>query len=262
MKTITKILGVIPARYASTRFPGKPLADVEGKSMVQRVWEQAKKAKRLNEVVVATDNPAIYEHVRSFGGLVMMTSENHTTGTERCAEVATNPAFGAFDALINIQGDEPLIDPNQIDLLASLFDNSQTNIATLIRPMRDIHDLANPNIIKVVVDLHQWAMYFSRAPIPFYRGPEQFNLNKAWHHIGIYGYRSETLQLLARLNQTPCESAEMLEQLRWLENGFRIKTAVSEHVSYSIDTPEDLIKVSAIIQNKILNHSSVSIQNP
>jgi len=249
MKSNKRILGVIPARYASSRFPGKPLADMVGKSMIQRVWEQASKADRLTKVLVATDNHAIYEHVQSFGGVALMTADHHRTGTERCAEVASHPLYAQYDALINIQGDEPLIDPEQINLLASLFDLNDTLIATLVRKLQNPEDLFNANIVKVVINLHHLAMYFSRSPIPYYRNQPLHQLTHIWHHIGIYGYTIPTLRQLANLEPTPCESAEMLEQLRWLENGFQIRTAISTHESYSVDTPEDLDKVCAIIQN-------------
>ncbi len=246
-----KILGVIPARYPSVRFPGKPLADVAGKSMIQRVYQQALKAKWLNRVVVATDDKRIYDHVKGFGGHVVMTSATHKTGTERCAEVSAMPAMKEYNVVINIQGDEPLIDPGQIDLLAAIFLNHSPEIATLVRPVSNHSDLSNPNIVKVVIAQNGDALYFSRSPIPYIRpdlDPERLKNLVRYHHIGIYGYTQSALQKIAALEPSPCEIAESLEQLRWLENGFRIATDVSTHISYSIDTPDDLVKVNELLK--------------
>ncbi len=245
-----KILGVIPARFASSRFPGKPLADIVGKSMIQRVYEQAVKARFPDQIVVATDDSGIYNHVISFGGNAVITSPSHRSGTERCAEVASSEQYSGFEIIINIQGDEPLIDPDQIDILAGLFLDQNTKIATLVRPVTDQADLPNPNIIKVVLAKSNHALYFSRLPIPYIRtgsDAQTSNHFTFYHHIGIYGFRRNTLLEIARLEPTPCETAESLEQLRWLENGYQILAGISSHLSYSIDTMEDLHKISELI---------------
>ncbi|WP_099367434.1 3-deoxy-manno-octulosonate cytidylyltransferase [Sphingobacterium sp. 1.A.4] len=236
-----KVIGIIPARYESTRFPGKPLIDIAGMTMIQRVYNQAKNASSLHEVIVATDDQRIFDHVQSFAGNVMMTSNTHQSGTDRCAEIIKKTA--GFDVAINIQGDEPFIDPNQIDLLVSCFQQDDTQIATLIRKIEQLEDLQNFNKPKVVINKHQEAIYFSRQPIPYFRGKEMkdwLNQMDYYNHIGIYGYRSEILQDLTALPLSSLESAESLEQLRWIENGYKIKTAISSHLNESIDTPEDL----------------------
>ncbi|MCB0403042.1 MAG: 3-deoxy-manno-octulosonate cytidylyltransferase [Flavobacteriales bacterium] len=238
-------LGIIPARFASTRFPGKPLIDIQGKSMIQRVYEQSRKAKRLKEVVVATDDERIFDHVKSFGGHVIMTATHHESGTERCAEAA-RLLGGVFDVIINIQGDEPFIDPEQIDLLCACFQDPETDIATLIKPIKDTEELFNPNRPKVDVDDHDFARMFSRSAIPVLDLPEEKWLENHvyFKHIGIYGYRSHVLAEICQLNPTPLEQAERLEQLRWLENGYHIKTAVTHVEAIAIDTPEDLAKIA------------------
>lgn len=239
---MTKILGVIPARYASTRFPAKALADINGKSMVQRVYEQAKKAKQVAKVVVATDHEAIFNHVQSFGGEVVMTSTEHLSGTDRCME-AMNLCGGEYGYVINIQGDEPFIKPEQIDLLASLLDGV-TELATLIIPTKE--DLQNPNAVKVVMNKQMEAIYFSRHPLPYLRNypleewPLHFNY---YRHIGIYAYRTDVLAAITKLPPSPLELAESLEQLRWIENGYKIKVKVTEWESHGIDTPADLERV-------------------
>jgi 3-deoxy-manno-octulosonate cytidylyltransferase (CMP-KDO synthetase) len=244
MKTIA---GIIPARYASSRFPGKPLILIQGKTMIQRVYEQASKCSRLSEVIVATDDERIYDHVLEFGGIAMMTSPLHSTGTERCAETAKKLADKgrAADIIINIQGDEPFINPEQISLLASCFDHQNTEIATLIKKTSVSEDLFNPNIIKVVINKQHEALYFSRSPIPFVRNTvkEQWTEHATYFkHIGIYAYRSDILQILTKLAQGMAETAESLEQLRWLENGFKILTEETQHESHSVDVPEDVLK--------------------
>lgn len=239
MKTI---IGIIPARFASTRFPGKPLADIGGKSMIERVYNQAKQAQCLSDVIVATDHPDIERQVLSFGGKVCITSPDHPSGTDRCAEVMFKMKL-TCDAIINIQGDEPFIDPRQIDLLGSCFDDARTELATLIKRIDSAHVLFSPNSPKVIVDQDQFAIYFSRHPIPFIRGVEEsFWLGKHtfFQHIGIYGYRPDTLKKITALSPSSLERAESLEQLRWLENGFKIKTAVTTFETIAIDTPEDL----------------------
>jgi 3-deoxy-manno-octulosonate cytidylyltransferase (CMP-KDO synthetase) len=242
------ITGIIPARYASTRFPGKPLADINGKSMIQRVYEQASKAKSLNSVVVATDDQRIFDHVMQFGGRVIMTASHHTNGTSRCHEVLTKLTVerNNIDAVINIQGDEPFIMPRQIDDLAALFSDDNTHIATMAKIIDNNNEIEDPNTVKVVTDINGFALYFSRQPIPYIREKEN-NTKKNRHlfykHIGIYGYRSQVLKQIVLLKPTPLESSEKLEQLRWLENGFRIKVKTTDFDSVSVDTPADLEKI-------------------
>lgn len=240
-----KFVGIIPARFASTRFPGKPLADIGGKSMIERVYTQAKKSKLLSEVIVATDHEAIEKKVKSFGGQVCLTDPSHPSGTDRCAEVLAKMSLSC-DALINIQGDEPFIDPGQIDLLCSCFDDPRTDLATLIKEITSDEILFNPGSPKVVVDHEQFAIYFSRHPIPFVRGFKEAlwrGRHTFYQHIGIYGYRPHILRRITQLQPSSLEKAESLEQLRWLENGFKIKTAKTTFETVSIDTPEDLRRV-------------------
>ncbi len=240
-----KVLGIIPSRYGSTRFPGKPLVEINGKSMIQRVYEQAKKAISLAEVVVATDDERIFIHIESFGGKVMMTSTSHESGTERCAEVI-NKLNEKYDVLINIQGDEPFIDPEQINLLCACFDDPKTDIATLVKKIDSNEELFNPNRPKVAIDKNDFALMFSRKAIPEMPGIEKEDWLKAhtfYKHIGIYGYRTKVLEKISQLPPSPLEQQEKLEQLRWLENAYAIKIARTNHESVAIDTPEDLEKI-------------------
>jgi 3-deoxy-manno-octulosonate cytidylyltransferase (CMP-KDO synthetase) len=238
-------IGVIPARYASTRFPGKPLTDILGMSMVERVFRQASKAASLSRVVVATDDRRIYEHVESFGGEAIMTSPLHASGTDRCAEVVHDLGINK-GIVVNIQGDEPFIDPSQIDLLVGVFDDEKVRIGTLVKRIVSLDDLHSDTVIKVVRGRDGRALYFSRSPIPHVRGAEVGQLlEKAafLKHIGIYAYRADTLRELAALPVSPLEAAEGLEQLRWLENGHSIHLAETWHESNSVDTPEDLARM-------------------
>jgi len=240
-----KVLGIIPSRFGSSRFPGKPLIDLAGKSMIQRVYVQAKKSKLLSDVIVATDDERIFKHVEKFGGKAMMTSTSHQSGTDRCAEVLEK-LNSDYHAVINIQGDEPFINPDQIDLLAKCFDDDKTELATLINRTDDSNLIQNPNRIKVVIDKNNQALYFSRSPIPFMKEIPTMNWAK-YHpyflHIGIYGYRSDILKSITKLPVSSLEKTESLEQLRWLENGYRIKVAETNFESYSIDSPEDVNNV-------------------
>ncbi|MBL4594241.1 MAG: 3-deoxy-manno-octulosonate cytidylyltransferase [Flavobacteriales bacterium] len=241
-----KVLGVIPSRYASTRFPGKPLIDINGKTMIQRVYEQAKKASSLSEVIVATDDDRIFNAVKSFGGQVVMTSSSHVSGTERCAEVIEK-MDKAFDVVINIQGDEPFINPEQINQLCSCFDDDKTDIATLIKKIETEEELFNPNRPKVAIDSTSFALMFSRNAIPEFPNTAKENWLKEhtfYRHIGIYGYRSEVLTKISQLPVSPLEQKERLEQLRWLENNYAIKVAETTHEAIAIDTPEDLEKIT------------------
>ncbi len=238
------VIGVIPARYDSSRFPGKPLVDIDGKSMIQRVYEQCTKSISISKLLVATDDQRIADHVRLFGGNVTLTSNKHQSGTDRCAEVADN--YPEFDILINIQGDEPMINPDQIDLLCKCFENPQASIATLVKKIGSNDELFNENTPKVILNKNSEAILFSRTAIPFLRGKakenwiEQYTFYK---HIGIYGFKTETLKILSNLPLSTLESAEALEQLRWIENGYRIHAAITDKESQAIDTPEDLEKL-------------------
>jgi 3-deoxy-manno-octulosonate cytidylyltransferase (CMP-KDO synthetase) len=239
-----KILGVIPSRFASTRFPGKPLIDIDGKTMIQRVYEQAKKANSLADVVVATDDDRIFNNVKSFGGEAIMTSSSHQSGTDRCAEVSEK-FDEKYDVIINIQGDEPFIDPEQIDQLCACFKDEKTDIATLIKKIDIEEDLFNPNRPKVAIDENNFALMFSRNAIPQIPNLEKeewFKQHTFYRHVGIYGYRSEVLAKISLLPVSPLEKKERLEQLRWLENDYSIKVAETEHSAIAIDSPEDLEK--------------------
>ncbi len=243
-----KIAGIIPARYASTRFPGKPLIDIGGKSMIQRVYGQSMQSALLSDVIVATDDERIAEHVRSFGGNVCMTSAEHPSGTDRCREVVTNMSLDA-GAVINIQGDEPFINPRQIDMLCECFSDERTQIATLVKEITDEQVLFSPNSPKVILDKDGFALYFSREAIPHIRGKEKkdwLSAHNFYQHIGIYGYRREVLLDITQIPPSSLEQAESLEQLRWLENGYRIKTSVTSLDTLAIDTPEDLEKISEL----------------
>lgn len=239
-----KTLGIIPARYASTRFPAKALAMIGDKPMIQRVYEQVQKAKSIAEVIVATDDQRIFDAVQSFGGQVEMTAEHHQSGTDRCAEVANR--HPEFDLVVNIQGDEPFINPKQIDQVVAPFGKSdQLQIATLAIAIQDEVALFNQNIVKVVFGADHHALYFSRCAIPFMRGvPQSEWLAKGafYKHIGLYGFRRNTLLELTRLSPGTLERFESLEQLRWLENGYRIAVSLTEEETIGIDTPEDLEK--------------------
>jgi len=247
---MTKIVGIIPSRYASTRFPAKPLAKIGGMSMIQRVYEQCKKATSLNRVVVATDHEAIANEVQSFGGEYVMTDVNHHSGTDRCYEAYTL-LKEPFDYVINIQGDEPFIQPEQIDLLANLLNGKQVEIGTLVNPVESIEDFHNPNVVTVTKNIHDEAMYFSRSPIPFFRNSADLAAWLVQHpyyrHVGIYAYRTDILAELDQLAPSALEKAESLEQLRWLENGYRIKVGLSSYKSMGVDTPEDLEKAEEFL---------------
>jgi 3-deoxy-manno-octulosonate cytidylyltransferase (CMP-KDO synthetase) len=239
------IIGIIPARFASTRFPGKPLIDIGGRSMIQRVYEQALKCTSLSEVIVATDDERIEKAVTEFGGKACMTSSAHPSGTDRIAEVVSKMKLNA-DAVINIQGDEPFIDPKQIELVCRCFDDHRTELATLIKKISNSETIFNPNSPKVIVDKDQFAIYFSRNPIPYIRGAEQstwIQQHTFFQHIGIYGYRTDILQKITQLPPSALEIAESLEQLRWIEHGFRIKTAITDLETLAIDSPDDLQRI-------------------
>lgn len=238
------IVCVIPARFASTRLPGKPLADIAGKPMIQHVYERAVQAKLPQAVVVATDYEKVYRTVLEFGGKAVMTSPDHPTGTDRLAEVAAS--FPEADVLINIQGDEPLLEPEVIDQLAAVFSQEEkADMATLMTKMEEA-EYNNPNAVKVVTDLHGYALYFSRSLLPYPRKTE--NDFAVYKHVGIYAYRREFLLRFASLLPTPLERMESLEQLRALEHGYKIKVLKTSQKFVGVDTPEDLAEVNAIIK--------------
>jgi 3-deoxy-manno-octulosonate cytidylyltransferase (CMP-KDO synthetase) len=246
------IAGIIPARYASTRFPGKPLAKIEGKTMIHRVYEQAAKSKSLNKVVVATDDERIARHVKDFGGEVIITSDKHPSGTDRCAEVAQKLGSD-YSYVINIQGDEPFIDPEQIDTLADVLKDGKTEIATLIIPVDSKDVLFDMGEVKVVLNPKMEALYFSRSVIPYFKDvPErEWHLRRMYYrHVGMYAYRSDILAQLTKLPVSSLEKAESLEQLRWLEAGYKVKCAVTHHDSHCIDTPDDIEKVLTLMRSK------------
>lgn len=238
-------LGVIPARYNSSRFPGKPLVDLGGVSMIMRVYAQCKKAELLDEVIVATDDERIFRHVVDHGGKVCMTKAVHRSGTERVSEVAELEPD--YDFYVNIQGDEPFIEPQQINQLVKCLFLNDVKIATLIKLFQKNEDLFNPNLVKVVTDQQGKALYFSRSVIPYLREVEDQSTwiqhHRFFQHIGIYGFERATLMQIPEMEAVPLEKTESLEQLRWLGNGIAIQTALSDYESIAIDTPEDFQKV-------------------
>jgi len=250
-------IGIIPARFASSRFPGKPLVKISGKTMIQRVYEQASKV--LPYVVVATDDERIFDSVKSFQGQVVFTSANHQSGTERCAEalnIAEHIFNIGFEQVINIQGDEPFIQPEQINMLLNVLNMENTSIATLAARISDSAQIFDSNVVKVVFSQAHKALYFSREPIPHVRGAER----NAWHektdfykHIGIYGYKSDVLRKLPFLTAHPLEWSESLEQNRWIANDFIIRLDITNIESISVDTPEDLAYIQNQIKNGMLN---------
>jgi 3-deoxy-manno-octulosonate cytidylyltransferase (CMP-KDO synthetase) len=237
-------LGIIPSRFASSRFPGKPLAVIGGKTMIRWVYERSSEV--LDTVYVATDDERIFKEVVSFGGKVVMTSSKHKSGTDRCneaLELISNESKIKWEVVINIQGDEPFIKPDQIKLLQKCFDDQETDIATLIKPVEDIREIFDENKPKVITDTRGFAIMFSRSPLPFIRGEEKVDWIKKFtfhRHIGIYAYRTEVLKKISVMKPSSLEIAESLEQLRWLENGLRIKVQVTQFGQPGIDTPEDL----------------------
>ena len=255
LNTIMKFIGIIPARYASTRFPGKPLAMLGGKTVIQRVYEQVDKTlnshlspltSHPSPVYVATDDERIFNAVESFGGKAVMTRSDHQSGTDRIQEAAEKIGTDA-DVIINVQGDEPFIQPSQIETLMHLFDDAETQIGTIGKPFDTIEAVQNPNSPKIVCDVRGYALYFSRSVIPFIRGKEpsewltHFPFLK---HLGLYAYRREVLAQITKLPQSSLEKAESLEQLRWLQNGYRIKVGLTDVETVGIDTPEDLLRAA------------------
>ena len=248
-----KVVGIIPARYNSTRFPGKPLALIQGKTMIRRVCEQAWKSK-LDAVVVATDDVRIADEVMGFGGQYVLTDPNHRSGTDRCRE-ALDLLGNQYDAVVNIQGDEPFIDPRQINQIIDLISQENTLLASLAKRIEDEDELFSPNTVKVVMNKFGNALYFSRNPIPFIRNldrKEWLEKGVFYKHIGIYAYKAETLRQIAEMQPTSLELSESLEQLRWLENGLNIRMGITDSENVSIDMPDDILKAEQFAQNQNL----------
>lgn len=248
-----KILAIIPARYASSRFPGKPLADIMGKPMIRRVYERSSEV--FDDVVVATDDKRIYDAVLSFGGKAVMTSKDHRSGTDRCREAAEaieKSMSEKYDIVVNIQGDEPFVDPEQLRLLVGCFDRPGTQISTLVRRLSDDSEVFDENTPKVVVDDSWNALYFSRSPIPFLRGVpkgEWASSSEYYGHIGLYAFRRDVLDRVTSMESSVLENAEKLEQLRWLAAGFRISVAVTDVRSHSVDVPSDIAEIEKYFAN-------------
>lgn len=244
-----KAHGIIPARFHSTRLKGKPLIDLAGKPMIQRVYERAKSASSLSSLVVATDDTRIFNTVREFGGEVILTSPNHQSGTDRIAEAVRTKGFQDSDIIVNIQGDEPTIEPNTIDAAVCIFEKDPSvNMGTLAFMVKNEEEIRSPDIVKVVMDKDGFALFFSRFPIPYFRGKDGSPLY--YKHIGLYAYRKDFLLKFSELPKGRLEMAESLEQLRALENGYRIKVVVVEVDSVAVDTPEDVGKVIKILRER------------
>lgn len=252
MRTL-RFIAIIPARYASTRFPGKPLAILGGKTVIKRVYEQVSRA--IDNVLVATDDERIFNHVLGFGGKAVMTSNQHRSGTDRCWE-AYQSNGGDEDIIINVQGDEPFILPEQIEALKSCFDDETTDIATLVKPFdksRTYGELENPNSAKVVINSNMNALYFSRSVIPYLRGIDKElwpSKHQYYTHLGIYAYRAKVLERITSMKPSSLEIAESLEQLRWLENGMTIKVGLTQHSSIGIDTPQDIERAEQFLKQQ------------
>jgi 3-deoxy-manno-octulosonate cytidylyltransferase (CMP-KDO synthetase) len=245
-----KVIIIIPARFASSRLPGKPLVTLGGKPMIQHVYERAKRAQTVHEVLVATDDQRIIDVVKGFGGQARMTRADHRTGTERIAEVAV---LESGDVFVNVQGDEPLIDPVAIDTaVAALLEEPPAQIATVATPIRHAGDIMDPNVVKTVLDFDENALYFSRAPIPWIRDTQQKIHVKYWKHLGLYVFRRDALLEYPTLPQGELEKIEQLEQLRWMENGWKIRVAEVAHDAVSVDVPEDVTRVEKLLKEERL----------
>ena len=247
-----KFIGIIPARYASTRFPGKPLAQLGGKPVIQHVYEKV--AAVLEAAYVATDDERIYDVVKSFGGKVVMTRTDHKSGTDRIEE-AIEKIGGEWDVVVNVQGDEPFVAKSQLDTICHCFDDPTTQIATLGKPFESMEAVQNPNSPKIVVDNMGFAMYFSRSVIPYVRGKEKSSWLTHYpflKHLGIYAYRKDVLRQVTQLPQSSLEIAESLEQLRWLQNGFKIKVGTTDVETVGIDTPQDLERAEEFLKTQLL----------
>ena len=249
MSNNMKFIAIIPARYASTRFPGKPLAILGGKTVIQRVYEQVTRV--IPYAYVATDDDRIFQAVEAFGGKAVLTSPDHKSGTDRIEE-AVEKIGGCWDVVINVQGDEPFIQPSQIETVCRCFEAEETQIATLGKPFTTMEAVENPNSPKIVVDNRGFALYFSRSVIPFVRGVEKDDWLSRYpflKHLGLYAYRTEVLREVTRLPQSSLELAESLEQLRWLQNGYRIRVGLTDVETVGIDTPEDLARAEEFLNS-------------
>lgn len=249
MSNNMKFIAIIPARYASTRFPGKPLAILGGKTVIQRVYEQVTRV--IPDAYVATDDDRIFQAVEAFGGKAVLTSPDHKSGTDRIEE-AVEKIGGCWDVVINVQGDEPFIQPSQIETVCRCFEAEETQIATLGKPFTTMEAVENPNSPKIVVDNRGFALYFSRSVIPFVRGVEKDDWLSRYpflKHLGLYAYRTEVLREVTRLPQSSLELAESLEQLRWLQNGYRIRVGLTDVETVGIDTPEDLARAEEFLNS-------------
>ncbi len=241
-------IAVIPARYSATRLPGKPLVSLAGKPMIQRVWERAKQAKRISRVLIATDDDRILKAAAGFGAEAVMTRPDHRSGTERVAEVAVHTSGSAEDVFVNVQGDEPLVEPEAIDTLVEAIESDEdVTVATLMVPIARPADIMDPNIVKVVLDFDGNALYFSRAPIPWVRDREAPVHVKHMKHLGLYAFRRAALLDFPTLPLGDLERVEQLEQLRWMENGYKIRVAETHHDSVSVDVPEDVARVERLL---------------
>lgn len=239
-----KVVAIIPARYASTRYPGKPLELIGNQSMIERVYRQASLCKQVHDVLVATDDKRIFDHVSSWGGKVVITSTEHVSGTDRCLEAYLLHGCN-HEIVLNVQGDEPFLDPNAITQLIELFSDPDCTIGTLVRKIDTEEDLLNPSCVKAVLGKNNYALYFTRNPAPYIRQHEKnewLSKHTFYAHIGIYGFRVQTLKQVCSLAPSALEKAESLEQLRWLENGYNVRAAVTSYHSFGIDTPEDMVK--------------------
>jgi 3-deoxy-manno-octulosonate cytidylyltransferase (CMP-KDO synthetase) len=244
-------IAIIPARYASTRLPGKPLVVLGGKTMIQRVWERASAAEKISRVIVATDDQRIIQAVIDFGGEAVMTRVEHRSGTERIAEVAVGTASGGDNIFVNVQGDEPLIEPDAIDTaVAAIESDDEASIATLAVPIAKPADIMDPNVVKVVLDFDSNALYFSRAPIPWVRDREAPVHVQHMKHLGLYSFRRSALLDFPTLPLGDLERIEQLEQLRWMENGYKIRVAETPHDSVSVDVPEDVERIEQLLRGK------------
>ncbi|MCR4337388.1 MAG: 3-deoxy-manno-octulosonate cytidylyltransferase [Candidatus Omnitrophica bacterium] len=246
---MSSVVAVIPARWASTRFPGKVLAPIQGMPMIQHVWQRVTKSRLVKDVIVACDDQRVLDAAKAFGAKAVMTSAAHESGTDRIAEAIANiPA----DIVVNVQGDEPLIEAKVIDaLVQTLIDDPQCPMATAIRKITKEEFLKNPNVVKVVVDDRGYALYFSRAAIPFNRDQKNFSTIKCYQHLGLYAYRKDFLKKFSQLSVSDLEKTEKLEQLRVLERGYKIKTVLTDYETVGVDTPEDLERVSELMRNKV-----------
>lgn len=242
-------VAVIPARYSSTRFPGKPLAALAGKTMIERVWSRARRAESMSRILVATDDERILQEVARFGGEAVLTRAEHRSGTERVAEVAATGHWGEREIFVNVQGDEPLIDPGAIDaVVAAVVEDAEVAVATLAVPIARVEDVMDPNIVKVVQDFEGDALYFSRAPIPWVRDSHPEVATRHMKHLGLYAYRRDALLDFPTLPLGDLERIEQLEQLRWMENGYKIRVAETTHDSVSVDVPADVARVEQLIR--------------